>query len=328
MLILSHRDVSTMLVGREAELVDLAEAVYAAHSSGLTSIPFSTFLRFPDDQLNRIIGLPAYIGGDSQAAGIKWISSFPGNVANKAERASAVIVLNSLETGHPQAVIEGSRISAARTAASAAVAVRLFAGDLDQLGMAVIGCGVISRNVVRFVQAIRPGLKQLTLYDADQERAAAFARDCLDAGGLRCCVADDPQDAVASAEVVCVATTASRPHLDLTGCRSGALILHISLRDLRPAAILASQNIVDDIDHVCRERTSIELAYQETGNTEFVDAAIGDIVTGKTPLIRDESKPLIFSPFGLGALDMAFAQRLVADARKLGLGTEIEEFLP
>ena len=103
MLILRRTDVADALAGRELEIIDLVADAYRLHDEGATALPHSTFLRFPEDRhaRDRIIGLPAYRGGAAPVAGMKWIASFPGNVAAGLERASASITLNSLENGRP-----------------------------------------------------------------------------------------------------------------------------------------------------------------------------------------------------------------------------------
>ena len=114
--------VRRVLQGREQQIVELVEATYRLHSAGDSVNPPSYFLRFPDRPASRIIALPASIGGQVRVDGLKWISSFPENVAAGIPRASAVLILNDHDTGYPFACLESSIISATRTAASAALA--------------------------------------------------------------------------------------------------------------------------------------------------------------------------------------------------------------
>jgi ornithine cyclodeaminase/alanine dehydrogenase-like protein (mu-crystallin family) len=125
------------------------------------------------------------------------------------------------------------------------------------------------------------------------------------------------------------ATTANVPHIEAPSEFSpGSTILHISLRDLAPQIIISCDNVVDDIDHVCRAQTSIHLAEQLTGNREFLRCTIADVLMGKAASRRDADSVVVFSPFGLGVLDLAVADFV----RKLGLaqgkGTMIGSFLP
>jgi ornithine cyclodeaminase/alanine dehydrogenase-like protein (mu-crystallin family) len=135
-LVLSAADVAAALDGREHAIVDAVRDAYLAHRAGRTAVPHSAFLRLPGDEPNRIIALPAYLGSPVPVAGCKWIASFPANVRHGRPRASAVIVLNDPETGVPTAILEGSLISAARTAASAALAaVRLSRRPIDHVSV-------------------------------------------------------------------------------------------------------------------------------------------------------------------------------------------------
>ena len=90
--------------GSEKQIVELVEATYRLHGAGDSVNPPSYFLRFPDRPTSRIIALPASIGGDVRVDGLKWISSFPENVAAGIPRASAVLILNDHDTGYPFAV--------------------------------------------------------------------------------------------------------------------------------------------------------------------------------------------------------------------------------
>src|SRR5215211_2973172 len=73
--------VQRALQGREREILELAENAYMVHCAGDSVNPPSYFLRFPDRPSSRIIALPASIGGEARVDGLKWISSFPANVA-------------------------------------------------------------------------------------------------------------------------------------------------------------------------------------------------------------------------------------------------------
>ncbi|MBT0770101.1 2,3-diaminopropionate biosynthesis protein SbnB [Kineosporia sp. J2-2] len=328
MLIVDHTTVRRVLDGCERELIDLVGQTYAEHDQGGSVLPHSIFLRFPDDPRNRIIGLPAYLGGPPRA-GIKWISSFPGNIGEGRERASAAIILNSMSTGRPEALVEGSLISARRTAAGAALAAREIGVPGGARGIVLIGCGVINFEVLRFTVAALPEIRRVTLYDADPDRAAAFAgrvREQLPA--LEVSTAPGIGPALAADPLVSLATNAGTPHLDLSGADPATTVLHVSLRDLTVETVLSADNIVDDTDHVCRENTSLHLAEKETGSRDFVTATIGSLVRGRFRPPSARTRPVIFSPFGLGVLDLALADLVVTRARREGLGVAVDGFLP
>jgi 2,3-diaminopropionate biosynthesis protein SbnB len=328
-LILRGGEVEDLLAGREAEIMDAVGRAYVAHRRGQSSLPHSTFLRFPEDDLNRIIALPAYLGDGFGVAGMKWIASFPGNVKKGFARASAVLILNSATTGLPEAILESSLISARRTAASAALAAQLLRKGKETGSAGLIGTGVINFETARFLSKAIPGLRRFALFDLDRERAGSFAgrlREML--GGLSVDVVDNPSELFRTCPVVAFATTAVKPHVsDLSDCLPGATILHTSLRDLTADVILAADNVVDDADHVSRASTSIHLAEQQTGNRDFIRCTIADLVTGEAPAKKSEDQITVVSPFGLGVLDLAVGQLARDRALESGKGTIIEGFL-
>ncbi|MFE9571313.1 2,3-diaminopropionate biosynthesis protein SbnB [Streptomyces sp. NPDC006692] len=330
MLILRRTDVADALAGRELEIIDLVADAYRLHDEGATALPHSTFLRFPEDRhaRDRIIGLPAYRGGAAPVAGMKWIASFPGNVAAGLERASASITLNSLENGRPSAFLEGSVISAKRTAASAALAARVLTEQDPPTTVALIGCGVINLEILRFLAAALPNLRGAALYDMDTARAEDFARTCsAEVPSVKAYPVAGLREALAAHPLISFATTAGEPHTDLSACAPGTTVLHISLRDLTVDTVLGSVNVVDDADHVCRERTSLHLAEQRTGNRDFVTAPIGALLRGTASLDRDPARPVVYSPFGLGVLDIALAEYVRERAEQSGRGIRVDDFL-
>ncbi len=329
-LILKGPDVQALLAGREAEIIRATQVAYETHARGESSLPHSTFLRFPDNQRDRIIALPAYLGGAFGLAGVKWVSSFPGNLERGLERASALVVLNSAETGRPEAILEGSIISAKRTAASAALAAQYLHKGKDSNPTGLIGCGLINFEIARFLLAATPEIDHFVVHDLDLARAEQFkARLQQTFGNVEVEIANDAMTTLRRCPLISLATTAITPHIgDLPEISSSGTILHVSLRDLAPQVILSCDNVVDDVDHVCRAQTSVHLAEQLTGARDFIRCSLADILTGKAPARRDAESAAVFSPFGLGTLDLAVS-RLVRDlALGQGRGTVISSFLP
>jgi 2,3-diaminopropionate biosynthesis protein SbnB len=284
-LILRGHEVEDLLVGRELELMQTVGRAYETHNAGQSSLPHSTFLRFANNERNRIIALPAYLGGDFEVAGMKWISSFPGNLQLGLERASAVLVLNSALTGRPEAILEGSLISAKRTAASAVLAAKTLTEGQGISSVGLVGTGLINFEVVRFLVASCPEIKKLRVFDLDIDRAVQFQHKCHESFDVEVEVMRSIEETFSNASLISLATTAGTPHIhSLSHCAPGATILHISLRDLSAEVILECDNIVDDVDHVCRAQTSVHLAEQVIGNRDFIRCTLADILRGRALL--------------------------------------------
>jgi ornithine cyclodeaminase len=283
---------------------DAVEAGYRLLAAGDAVNPDSYFLRYPDKPSARIIALPAHLGGAIQKSGIKWISSFPENRAGNLARASAVLILNDPATGYPLACIEASLISATRTAASAALAAERMSVDPFRGTLAIIGTGVIARTTVEWLLFRGWSFRKISLYDLNRNEAEQFSKWLRDEHGLDAEIRSRLEDAMLDASLILFTTTALAPYVaDDKLLAHRPTVLHLSLRDLGINVILASQNVVDDVEHCLKASTSLHLTEMATGNRDFVAGNLVDVLEKKVE--PDRSRPRIFSPFGLGVLDLA-----------------------
>jgi len=329
--VISGAAVHRALEGRHTEVLNVIEAAYRLHGDGDTVNPPSYFLEFPDRPSARIIALPASVGGKVRTDGIKWISSFPENVTAGIPRASAVLILNDHDTGYPLACLEGSIISAARTAASAALAAdRLCADRPRPARIGFVGGGLIARFIHSYLAGTGWLIEELGVYDISEAHAAGFAGYLGTAGtggpaAATVTVHRSAADLIRASDLVVFATVAAVPHVtDRDLFRHNPVVLHISLRDLAPAVILGAVNVVDDVDHCLRARTSLELAEHEVGNRSFVDGTLYDVLTGR--LRPPADRPVVFSPFGLGVLDIALGRYVYDVVRATGQLTIVDQF--
>ncbi|WP_326816581.1 2,3-diaminopropionate biosynthesis protein SbnB [Streptomyces sp. NBC_01762] len=325
--VISGAQVQRALHGREKRIVELVEATYRVHGAGDSVNPPSYFLRFPDRPSSRIIALPASIGGEARVDGLKWISSFPENVRAGIPRASAVLILNDPDTGYPFACLESSIISATRTAASAAAAADWLSRDRPRpTRVGFFGVGLIARYIHTFLVGTGWSFDDIGVHDLSADSAAGF-RCYLEQSGTtgRITVHDSAEQLIRHSDLVVFATVAGRPHVsDLSWFAHNPLVLHVSLRDLAPEILLASTNIVDDVEHCLKADTSPHLAEQLTGNRDFLHGTLDDVMAARVTVPAD--RPVVFSPFGLGVLDLAVGKDVYDEVVRSGELHIVDDF--
>ena len=326
--IVSGSQIATLMPSLRRDILKLIETTYLQHEAGLTNNPDSYFLRFADRQSDRIIALPAAISNDSPISGIKWIASYPKNIERNLQRASAVLLLNDYETGYPIACLEASQISAARTAASAVVAARALAADSQApVKITFVGAGVISRAIFDFFMADGWTFEQITVCDLDAGSANELCRYVQTDGCQNVRFVEDVKSAINSADIVVFATNAGKPYVSGGDVFApGQIILNVSLRDISPDIIWQAFNIFDDVEHCMKANTSPHLAEQKYGDRSFVNGTLASVLTHPEQI--DRTRPLIFSPFGLGILDLVVGKLFVEKCLETRGYTNIPDFIP
>ncbi len=325
--IINGKTAFDIIRAHRADCIDVVRDAYLAHDHGQSVNPDSYFLRFPEKPDCRIIALPAYLGDGCQVAGLKWIASYPGNVQRGIPRASAVLVLNSYETGYPFAILENSIISAARTAASAALAAYWLNGRARRArSLGIVGTGFIARYVYDFLVDTGWAIDEVRLYDTSPLESEKFRKTACRSEHHRAVMVDpDATRLLSASDLIVFTTVASAPHIaDASLFEHNPLVLHISLRDLAPEILLSSQNVVDDVEHVMKANTSPHLTEQRTGDRSFVTGTLAEIMQGRRSV--DRSRPIIFSPFGMGILDVAVGKWVYDKAVAAGRDQRLSDF--
>src|SRR3954466_15415562 len=166
MLFLSRTDVEQCGLSL-ADCIDACEEALSAKAAGQCEMPPKLGVSPRPGALFH--AMPARIPG---VAGMKWISVF----ANQRPALSALIVLNDLETGAPTAIVEGTHLTALRTAAATAIAARRLARS-DAETVAIIGPGQQGRAHLAALRLVLPGLKRCRAWGPSGATAERYALD-------------------------------------------------------------------------------------------------------------------------------------------------------
>jgi ornithine cyclodeaminase len=307
-------------------LYDIVKEVYIRHGQNFTVNPPSYFLRFPDKESSRIIALPALITQNPRISGIKWIASNPNNTKIGLKRASAVIILNDYETGYPVACLEGGLISALRTVYSAILVGDLLKQSERKEVIGVVGAGYIAEQFIRAICLNHWNISSIKLFDLDFKASEKLKKSIHKTlPTLKIEIVKALEEVITGSELTLLSTTSAQPYItEPCWFKHNPIVLNLSLRDLAAEILLCSNNVVDDIDHVIQANTSPHLAQKACGHLDFINCTVSQLINGYNQFARD--KPIIFSPMGMGVLDLAVAAYVYEQAKKNNLGMEISNF--
>ncbi|MEO5734423.1 MAG: ornithine cyclodeaminase family protein [Rubrivivax sp.] len=206
----------------------LVAALRAAFAAADITVPLRHSHTIGDD--NRVLLMPAWRTGGAFA--VKTVTVFPGNGAAGLPAVHGLVTLFDGATGMPLAVLDGSELTARRTAAASALAADFLARS-DATRLLVVGAGRVAALLPVAMRCVRPGLQRVTVWNrspgAAETLAARWREDGIDA-----CAATDLQTAVADADIVSCATLSTAPlvqgawlqagtHLDLIGSFTPAM---------------------------------------------------------------------------------------------------------
>jgi ornithine cyclodeaminase/alanine dehydrogenase-like protein (mu-crystallin family) len=309
MLVLTRAEVAALLDPDALEAA-LARA-HGELSSGAASLP-PRIAAFSGDA-GLLGAMPGFL--PSAGLGCKLVSVFPGNVDRPSHQAT--IALFDPADGSPLALMDGTHITAARTAGAAALAARLLARE-DATVLAILGTGVQAHAHARAFAGVR-GWTEIRVAGRDRAKAEALAAEI----GAR---AVSFEEAVRGADVVAATTHSPEPLVRLEwlapGAHVGSVGLNAAGSELDPALVGAATLVV--------ESRPSAFAPPPGGAPELagVDPAaaveLGEIVLGTRPGRTAPGEITLYKSVGIAIQDLAAASLVLSAARERGVGLEIE----
>jgi alanine dehydrogenase len=308
MLVLTRSDVEELL-----DLDALVGALARAHeelSAGSVSMPPRIAATTADGLLG---AMPAYL--PSAGLGCKLVTLFPHNADRPTHQAA--IVLFDPENGSPVALIDGTYITATRTAAAAALAARLLA-RADASVLAIIGTGVQARTHARAFASVRDWT-EIRVAGRDRAKTEALAAEL---GATPASF----EDAVRGADVVAAATHSAEPVVRAEWVLPGTHVSSVGYNapgsELDPQLVRAATIVVESRDSSFAPPPggAPELAGIDPASV----AELGELVGGSR---RGRATPVeitLYKSVGVAVQDLAAAALVLAAAREREVGLEIE----
>jgi N-[(2S)-2-amino-2-carboxyethyl]-L-glutamate dehydrogenase len=306
----------------------IVEEALRLHAKGEAIAPKKSSILWSDDldsdeRLGRVMAMPAYVGGDLDVVGMKWIPSVPDNATRGLPRGIGMVLLSDRETGLPIAVLDGTVVSAMRTGAIGGIVARALANPGSSVAT-LLGAGVQARTQLMALERTL-ALEEVRVHDVAAGRAAEFCeRERRE--GFRLTPVNDPAEACAGSALVVAATMADAPFVPPGWLDPGSVFISISSLDPTVELIAACDVWVTDVwEHETGHHSrpfARALAAGIVTREQVVQ--LGDLLVGNAPGRTARDQRIFVSPVGLGIEDVAEAWRVVRRAQELGIGTPLQ----
>ena len=310
MLFLNQADVRALL--DPEELIDALAAAFVALSDGSATAPPRVAAWSADGLL---AAMPVHLPG--VGLDVKLVSVFPGNHHRGLPSHQALIARFDDATGTPVAVMDGTHITAARTAGSAALATRILAVE-DAHILAILGAGVEGQYHLDALPRVR-NFTEIRIANRTQDRAVVLAGRHPQARA-----AESFEDAVRGADVVCCCTHSAEPVLDYDWLRPGAHVNSVGANVDGPEL---------DRDTVRKGRLVVEsrVAFQTppAGCAELqglpadAGAELGEVISGRLAGRESAQQITVYKSMGHAVEDAAAARLVYGRAMQQGIGQRL-----
>lgn len=296
-------------------LLDALEEGFRALSSGHVEVPGRTAVT--TEHGGRLMAMPGY--GTGLGLGVKLVSVFPANDSAGLPTHEALIALFDPATGSPVAVIDGTRITAIRTAGAAAVSVRHLARE-DARVLAIIGAGVQGQAHLEIFPRVRD-FREVRIASRNPESAKKLAGLHPQARAV-----ESFEDAVRGADVVALCTHSPSPVIQREWVSTGAHVTSVGYAaphgELDRALAEASNLFVESraAAFLPPPAGCMELA----GMDPEKSTEMGEVLLGARPGRRSDDEITVYKSMGHAVEDLAAAALVYREAVARGAGQTVE----
>jgi alanine dehydrogenase len=325
-LLLSRKDVESVL-GMD-DCMRVVEAAFGELARGTSILPQRAVIRVADHK-GLFLGMPAYIGGDTDALGMKLVTVYPDNPVKKnLPTILGTLLLCDSTTGQVVSVMDAGYLTAVRTGAASGVATRLLARE-DSKTCVIFGAGGQARKQLEACNLVRP-FEKVFVIDINHDLRDAFAGEMAKLLGCECVPTDDTKSAVEQSDMIITASSSHDPVFDGEWIRPGTHINNIGshtpdARELDTTTVKRSKFVADLKEANLAEAGDLLIPIAEGAVTEdHVYANLGDLVTGEKPGRESAEEITLFKSCGLAVQDVATATVVFKSALKKGVGTHFE----
>jgi len=304
----------------QVDIMKLVRQALAEHGKKMVEMPAKTAIHPIYNTFHH--AMPALVPA-AEASGIKWVACFPENYKYHLDQTSALITLNDIQTGWPLAIMDGTWITAKRTAAVSAVAVgKLARQNSSEVG--ILGCGVQGHEHLTALATVIHNLKKVKLLDI----RPGIARQLIDRFkgdyGFEIMEVTSIEELVRGSDVVVTATAIlEKPDLLIKDewIKGGALLLPIDLDSVFEWKTMkrAAKFLVDSLDEM---NYFMSIGYLEHGLPPLY-AEIGEVVAGIKPGRQNDEEMIFDMNIGMGVVDVVVAKDVVNRAIKENIGTKL-----
>jgi ornithine cyclodeaminase/alanine dehydrogenase-like protein (mu-crystallin family) len=326
-LVLTAREVETLLPMKEC--VEVMSRALGALARGEAYQPLRMIVR-PPGAAGLMALMPAYeaAGPSGPAFGLKAIGVFHGNVVKGKDAHQGGVLLFDGESGELRAIMNGSAVTAIRTAAVSGVATRALARE-DASRLAIVGSGVQARTHLEAMAVVRL-LARVGVASRRLENAQRFAAEAAPRFRFPVEAVASVEEAVHDADIVVTATSAAEPVVRREWLAAGTHVNAVGAslpanREIDSAAMAAARLFVDRRESALNEAGDYLIPAREgLFGPGHIQAEIGEIVAGLRPGRTSSEEITIFKSLGLAVEDLAAAEHVYRRAQNEGAGTWVE----